>query len=83
MLGFNKYLNKLYELKWEFNEDDKNILEEILLVEFDKKNNIYIIKNVIYTYIDILLGLEELDFTLTKSGEDCVIKIIDIKGDSV
>ena len=81
MLGLLKYTNKLFDIKWIFSENDKSELEDLLYVEFNEKhpqNNYFCIKNIHYTYIDILLGLEELDFILTKKGDDVRLEITKI-----
>ena len=76
MFGLNKYIDKLYDIEWSFNEKDKSDFESLLFVEFEtigKKT--YKIKTVKYTYVDVLLGLEELDFEFKKNGEHFKIVI--------
>ena len=78
MIGFGKYLEKLYEVKWQFDPTLLNELEGLLCVRFtkDSEDKYYVIKEVLYTYVDILLGLEDLDFVFTKENEDGLIKIL-------
>ena len=77
MIGFGKYLEKLYEVRWDFDPSLKNEIEGMLCVRFkkDNENKYFVIENVLYTYVDILLGLEDLNFVFTKENEDGVIKI--------
>jgi hypothetical protein len=75
MFGLHKYLDKLFKIKWYFEKKDQPILEEILLVEFKENDDNFLVEKVHYTYVDILLGLEEFDFTITKKDEDIKLKI--------
>ena len=75
MLGLNKYINKLTEVKWEFDDKDKQLYEDAFLVKFEKKDKYYYIKTIEYTYVDILTGLEELSFTLIKKDNEVKIKM--------
>jgi hypothetical protein len=53
-----------------------NDLQSLLFCEFEKLNNDYYkIKKISYTYIDLLLGLEELDFTFYKKNDEYIIHI--------
>ena len=74
MFGLNKYINQLSDLKWEFEDKNKQLFEDLFLVKFEKKDKYYYIKTIEYTYVDILTGLEELDFTLTKNKKEIKIK---------
>ena len=76
MFGLNKYIDKLYDIEWSFNEKDKSDFESLLFIEFEtigKKT--YKIKTVKYTYVDVLLGLEELNFKLEKTNDKYIISI--------
>jgi hypothetical protein len=76
MFGLTAYLDKLYEIKWFFNDEMLNDLQSLLFCEFEKLNNDYYkIKKISYTYIDLLLGLEELDFTFYKKNDEYIIHI--------
>jgi hypothetical protein len=76
MFGLTAYLDKLYEIKWFFNDEMLNDLQSLLFCEFEKLNNEYYkIKKISYTYIDLLLGLEELDFTFYKKNDEYIIHI--------
>ena len=77
MFGFQKYLDKLYEIKWFFKKDEWSDLESLLFVEFEPMDDHYVITKVKYTYVDILLGLEDMDFTLKK--ENGSVKLIILK----
>ena len=78
MFGLQKYLNKLYEIKWYFKKSDWSDLESLLFVEFQPKEDYYVITNVKYTYVDILLALEDMDFTLKKEKNEYKIMILKI-----
>ena len=75
MFALHKYINKICEIKWLFDESSKADLEALLFVEFEHKTNHYIISNFKYTYFDLLIGLEELNFTLEKNNDELTIKI--------
>ena len=76
MFGLNKYANKIFEIKWIFNPDKIEDLEKLLMVQFEDRNSHFVIDEIGYTYIDILNGLEKLDFVLSKNGSEIMIKII-------
>ena len=78
MFGLQKYLNKLYEIKWFFKKSDCGDLESLLFVEFEPKDDHYVIRNIKYTYVDILLALEDMDFTLKKENNEYKIIILKI-----
>ena len=76
MFGLNKYIDKLYDIEWKFPTNDKKDLEALLFVEFEQTpNNTHKIKTVKYTYVDVLLGMEELNFKLEKNGDKYTINI--------
>ena len=76
MFTIHTYLNKLYDIQWYFHDNDKNELEHILYVGFEKVDDHYKIKQVHYTYVDILLGLEHIDFELIKTKNAIKIKML-------
>ena len=78
MLQLHSYLNKLYKIQWYFNEKDKLDLESLLFVKFKQVNDYYLIDNVQYTYVDILLGLEEMNFEILKTDKEVKLKILKI-----
>ena len=75
MFGLHKYLNRIYEIKWYFPAHDKRTLEQLLYVEFTPTEDYFLVTKVHYTYVDILLGLEDFDFTVTKSNDDIKLRI--------
>ena len=76
MFGLNKYIDKLYDIEWRFPPTDKQDLEALLFVEFEQTpQKTYKITNVKYTYVDILLGLEELNFKLEKTNDKYIIQL--------
>ena len=78
MFGLQKYVNKLFEVKWEFDESKKQDIEQILYVKFKRENDYFVLETILYTYVDILLGLEDVDFQFNKKNNDYIIKIINI-----
>ena len=78
MFGLQKYLDKLYQIKWYFNETDLKDLESMLFVKFKSENDYFLLDTILYTYVDILLGLEELEFEFSKKNNDLILKIIKI-----
>lgn len=68
MFGLQKYLEVVNEIQWFFDKNQWGDLESLLFVEFEKENDHYKIKKIKYTYVDILLGLEDMDFTFKKEN---------------
>ena len=75
MFGLQKYINKMLEVKWFFPSHLKDELEQIVYAEFVKQEDHYILKNILYSFVDILLALEDLDFELIKNEDDIEIRI--------
>ena len=78
MLQLHSYLDKINEIKWYFNHLDRGDLESLLFVEFERIDDYYVIKKVQYTYIDILLALEDMDFEIIKTNKEIKLKILKI-----
>ena len=80
MFGIGMYLSKIFEIEWKFNPNLQKYLEETLFVEFSQKENGYfVIKNVMYSYVDILQGLENIDFVFTKCDKEYKVEVLDTK----
>ena len=80
MFGLNKYVEKIYSIQWKFSPKKQKDLEELLFVEFEQNENGYfVIKNILYSYIDILCNLEELSFIFTKYQDSVYLEIIEEK----
>ena len=78
MFSLHKYLDKIYQIKWFMTEEQKNTLENNLFVVFECENDHFIIKEIHYTYMDILLGLEKIDFYLEKVGDNLCMNILNV-----
>ena len=78
MFGLQKYLNRFFEIKWKFPSDMQNDLEDLLYVEFKREDDYFKIDKVLYTYVDVVIGLDEMSFVFTKSVDDLEIKILKI-----
>ena len=77
MFGLNKYTEKLFEVEWKFDKKKLNDLENLLFVEFQQNDNgNFIIKNILFSYFDILSGLEELDFNFSKTKDKYILEIL-------
>lgn len=63
-----------YNIRWLFDDSLKTKLEELLSVDFVQTNHYYSLMNDNYTYIELLLGLNELNFTLHKTEN--IVEII-------
>ena len=78
MFGLQKYIDNLFSIKWYFKDDYLELLEEVSLAYFEKTNDHYILKQIQYTYMDLLLGLEQMDFVIKKNGDEISITITKI-----
>jgi hypothetical protein len=77
MFGLQKYMDKLNDIEWYFPDDWLQSLEEIMYVEFEKCNDHYRLIKIKYTYVDLLLGLEEMDFNIKKINDKISLTILD------
>ena len=78
MFGLNKYTEKLFEVEWKFNKNKLNDIENLLFVEFkENEDGSFMIQNVLFSYFDILSGLEEFDFIFSKTKNKYILKILD------
>ena len=77
MFGLTKYVDKLYDIKWFINNDDLQDIEQLLYCKFTKERskNYYKLGEIQYTYIDILLGMEELEFVFEKKDGEYLLTI--------
>ena len=78
MFGLHKYIDKIFKIKWSFDSEYKTALEDMLFVTFKKQNDHYAIETIHYSFVDILLALESMDWQLTKKLDDLKIKIMKI-----
>lgn len=77
MFGTEKYRKRIHEIKWYINDGDINDIQDLLFVEFKRVNNeYYLIDKIHFTYVDILCGMEELEFDITKRNKEYKIKIL-------
>ena len=76
MFTVHKYLNKLFKIKWYFKKEDLNMLQDLLLVDFKSQDDHYVIDNLHYTYLDVLIGMEDLNFAFEKINDEISIKIL-------
>ena len=78
MFGLHKYLDKIFKIKWYFDLTEKQTLESQLFVTFRQQKDHFVIETIHYSFIDILLALEAMDFELTKKSNEYKIKIYKI-----
>ena len=78
MFGVQKYFNMLVDTKWYFPDEKKQEIEDMLYVDFEKKEDYYVLKQIRYTVMDILLAMEDIDFELQKNDDGVKIKILKI-----
>ena len=77
MFALNKFANKITEIQWKFDIGKKEDYEKLLFVKFKQNEKGYFtIEHVLYTYIDILMGLEELNFVVCKVKNDVTLEIV-------
>ena len=78
MFGLTKYLDKIYQIKWYFEPTCLNDMEGLLFCKFtrDEDNDYYTLQSIHYTYVDILFGMEELNFTFSKNNDDYIIRVL-------
>ena len=72
-------MDRFSHIQWDIQDSDVETLEHKLYVQFKKHTDgFYRISDISYTYIDILIGLEDVDMTLVKRGDLIRIKICKI-----
>ena len=75
MFQFTSYLDKINQIKWYIPDNMVNTLSQDLFVTFQQIDDYYLIENVHYSYIDILMGLEGYNLTLNKRNVEIIITI--------
>lgn len=75
MFGLHKYVDRLFKIQWYFDPKQQQTLEDTLFITFKQQNDYFLIESIHYTFIDILLALERMDFELIKQSNDLKIKI--------
>lgn len=79
MFGLQKYIDKIYSIRWKFHISMKEELEQKFCVELEQTDeDEFKIVHIHYTYVDILEALENMNFHITKFDDNIVIKLIDI-----
>lgn len=70
------FLNKLYEIKWKITQSQADILASKFYVEFKQENDYYMIDKILYTFVDILIGLFDIDFELIQQNGEMTVNIL-------
>ena len=71
-----QYMTKVYEIKWLIPKDKVEELEDLLFVKFKFENDYHMIETVAYTVMDIIAGMEEINFNVRKRGSEIVVEIL-------
>ena len=75
MFAIHSYIEKIYDIQWYFNKNDKEYLEGFLHVKFKRENDYYVINEILYTALDIMIALNDINFTFTKMDKIYKLKI--------
>lgn len=78
MFALHQKFEKLYSIQWYFPDDKVEDMEDRLMVTFTKENDYFLLQEVLYAYIDIVTGMEGIDFICEKIGDRMKIKILNI-----
>ena len=73
---FSKYGSLFFNIKWKFDKCDQKMYEDMLMVKFEPNGDHFLISEVSYTYLDVLAGMERLNFVMSKNIDDIEIKIV-------
>ena len=74
MFAIHSYMEKIYDIQWYFNENDKSYLEGFLHVSFERENDYYVISDILYSALDIIIALNDLNFEFKKMEQ--IYKVI-------
>ena len=74
MFAIHSYMEKIYDIQWYFNENDKSYLEGFLHVTFERENDYYVISDILYSALDIIIALNDLNFEFKKMEQ--IYKVI-------
>lgn len=75
MFGFTSYISKLHQIEWHFPNHMLDAIGQDLFVTFTAYDDHFKINEVLYSYIDILMGLEGYNFTINKIQDVMTITI--------
>ena len=78
MFTLHQQFEKLYTIQWYFPENKKEEMEQKLYVVFKQENDYFLLQEVLYAYLDIVTGMDGVDFTAEKIGDTMKIKILNI-----
>ena len=78
MLSLSTYIMKIGQIRWYMSDQQAKDIEQMAHIHFQKQNDYFLISKVKYSPYDILLALEDIDFTLEKKSDDLSIKILKI-----
>lgn len=78
MFAFHQQFEKLYKIQWYFPDHQKEYFEKKLYVVFEKTNDYFLLKEILYAYMDIVTGMADIDFICEKKGEMISIKILNV-----
>ena len=78
MFTLHSKFEKLYTIQWYFPDDKVEDIEDRLMVMFKKENDYYLLQEVLYAYMDVVTGMEGVDFVCEKKGDTVKIKILNL-----
>ena len=78
MFALHSKFEKLYTVEWYFPQDKVQEMENRLMVTFKRDHDHFLLQEVLYAYMDIVTGMEDIDFICEKNGDRMKIKILNI-----
>ena len=78
MFGLHKYIGLIPKIKWIFEPEQQEVLQDVLLVDFKHYDGYYQIEKIHYSFMDIVMGMEDIDFNLKWRQDNIEIEIINI-----
>ena len=78
MFTLHQHFEKLYKIQWYFPLEKKEEMEKRLYVVFKQENDYFLLQEVLYAYMDIVTGMDGIDFICEKKGDTMKIRILNI-----
>ena len=78
MFTLHQQFEKLYKIRWYFPLEKKEEMEKRLYVVFKTENDYFLLQEVLYAYMDIVTGMDGIDFICEKLGDTMKVRILNI-----